>query len=278
MNSRCRFICIFGFLSLLVSCQYVEQTTIQTEPVSFKRSEFLFGDTTLAAYSLEADILFPISSSSGSPIDSLQQEVWRILLATEPNSALPITKQAVTAELQKLHESLLAEYKKLNPTTKEEFSRKKIQIPYIMTLSNEVTYNQNNIFSICIYSSLYQGGAHNMYGKSGYSFSVKEGRLITESDIFTAEAKELLTPLLIQAILDYHKLETVEQLAEKLYINEPEAIGPNGNFYITPEGINYIYNPYEIAPYSTGLTIATLPWASLRDIVAPNSPIASLIK
>jgi hypothetical protein len=57
-----------------------------------------------------------------------------------------------------------------------------------------------------------------------------------------------------------------------------EAIKPNGNFYITDESINYVYNPYEIAPYYMGQTEVVLPFYRLIDILKPNNVISYLIE
>jgi hypothetical protein len=57
-----------------------------------------------------------------------------------------------------------------------------------------------------------------------------------------------------------------------------DSIKPNGNFYITDESINYIFNPYEIAPYYMGITEVSLPYDRLEDLLKPNSLIAYLVK
>ena len=55
------------------------------------------------------------------------------------------------------------------------------------------------------------------------------------------------------------------------------AIKPNGNFYITDESINYVFNPYEIAPYSLGQTEVIIPFYKLKGILKPNNIISHLI-
>lgn len=56
-----------------------------------------------------------------------------------------------------------------------------------------------------------------------------------------------------------------------------DAIKPNGNFYITDESINYVFNPYEIAPYYMGQTEVTIPFARIRNILKPNSIVQYLV-
>ena len=46
-----------------------------------------------------------------------------------------------------------------------------------------------------------------------------------------------------------------------------KEIEPNGNFSISDKGVTYIYNHYEIAPYSMGIIRITIPWEDLNDII-----------
>jgi hypothetical protein len=57
-----------------------------------------------------------------------------------------------------------------------------------------------------------------------------------------------------------------------------DQIVPNNNFYITPEGIVYVYNPYDIAPYSMGQTSVLLTFEKLKPILKKNNPIEYLYK
>jgi hypothetical protein len=54
-----------------------------------------------------------------------------------------------------------------------------------------------------------------------------------------------------------------------------ENIVPNGNFYITHESINYVFNPYDIAPYAVGQTEIDILFADLKEILKPNGVISS---
>ena len=48
-----------------------------------------------------------------------------------------------------------------------------------------------------------------------------------------------------------------------LFVREIE---PNGNFRVSEEGVTYIYNQYEIAPYVMGAIQVTVPWNELEGI------------
>ncbi|MPN12476.1 hypothetical protein SDC9_159794 [bioreactor metagenome] len=124
------------------------------------------------------------------------------------------------------------------------------------------------------------GGAHGLSTSNYLNFNIKNGKKITESDLFSDNYVTKLSELI--------KVRIVEQSFEDKS-NEPilslndtdfwvEAIKPNGNFYITDESINYVYNPYEIAPYYMGQTEVVLPFYRLIDILKPNNVISYLIE
>ena len=56
-----------------------------------------------------------------------------------------------------------------------------------------------------------------------------------------------------------------EGFADSIFNRDIEA---NGNFYISPEGVNYIYGQYEIGPYSLGIIELDLSWDELESILA----------
>jgi hypothetical protein len=124
------------------------------------------------------------------------------------------------------------------------------------------------------------GGAHGLSTSNYLNFNIKNGKKITESDLFSDNYVTKLSELI--------KVRIVEQSFEDKS-NEPilslndtdfwvDAIKPNGNFYITDESINYVYNPYEIAPYYMGQTEVVLPFYRLIDILKPNNVISYLIE
>ena len=55
-----------------------------------------------------------------------------------------------------------------------------------------------------------------------------------------------------------------QEVYDMLFI---KTIEPNGNFFVDPEGITYIYGRYEIGPYASGLVRVTIPWEKLQGIL-----------
>ena len=108
----------------------------------------------------------------------------------------------------------------------------------------------------------YTGGAHGGTVRTGLCFSLSDGMRVLENDLFKPGYKETLDKLLRARLCS--KAES-EGFADSIFNRDIEA---NGNFYISPEGVNYIYGQYEIGPYSLGIIELDLSWDELESIFA----------
>ena len=117
-----------------------------------------------------------------------------------------------------------------------------------------------NLQSYLYYIYGYTGGAHGIDAETGYTFRLSDGKRMQEADLFKSGYKPELGKLLTEML----PKSVSEEAYDMLFI---KALEPNGNFFIDPEGITYIYGRYEIGPYSSGLTRVTIPWDKLKDIL-----------
>jgi hypothetical protein len=119
--------------------------------------------------------------------------------------------------------------------------------------SQDITFGicraDEEIFSFTRGVSSYLGGAHGSYYISGYTYDSRTGEALTLKDITTdydglyAETVKQLETYEDGALYDDYE-ETVHSL---FYDQE----GPQ--WYLTVDGLEIVFNPYEIAPYAAGL-------------------------
>lgn len=129
-----------------------------------------------------------------------------------------------------------------------------------------VIYNQNNILVIAYGHSSYEGGAHGMYGSSYKHYDLEREKTIELNDIFTGNYKPVLEAMLTKKA----KEDGIPVYIDKVYLSD--------NFYIHPQGISFIYQPYEIAPYAAGVIEITLSYSDIQKILNPNGPHNRIIK
>ena len=112
----------------------------------------------------------------------------------------------------------------------------------------------------------YNGGAHGNRYLLIQNYDLQTGDAVSEQDLFIDDYYEPLKALLLEAlIVQTDEAETKKDLRRLGY--SVADVVPNENFYVTPEGITYVYNPYEIAPYAMGCIQISLPWDSVRHLL-----------
>ena len=121
--------------------------------------------------------------------------------------------------------------------------------------------HHRDILSYTMTKYTYTGGAHGMTSETALNFDMKTGSLLTEGDFFKEGYKEKLP-----ALLSGHLASSLENPADTSMLFTRE-IGPNGNFMVSPEGVTYIYNQYEIGPYVMGAIRVTVPWDELEGLI-----------
>lgn len=106
----------------------------------------------------------------------------------------------------------------------------------------------------------YKGGAHGIQTACPIVFSAKSGAPVSEEDLFVPGYKEPLAKLLGEALSkDMH-----EDDDELIGLVEMDQVAPNGNFSVGTDGIQWIFQPYEVGPYALGILSATLSWKQLK--------------
>jgi len=106
----------------------------------------------------------------------------------------------------------------------------------------------------------YRGGAHGIQTVSPIVFDAKTGAIVAEEDLFVADYKGPVAALLQEAVAK--SMETED--AELLGLVEMELVQPNNNFSVSANGIEWIFQPYEVGPYALGIVSATLDWKQLK--------------
>lgn len=134
---------------------------------------------------------------------------------------------------------------------------------YDAVMKYEVTYNQNCHLSMYDDEYQYTGGAHGNTLRSSDTWNLFDGCALSMAALFAPDQdyRGMLIPLLIrqadQNIKDNPGIY-FEEYRDLIVQNFNEE-----NYYLTPEGFAVYYQQYEIAPYSTGIVVFTVPYETL---------------
>lgn len=100
------------------------------------------------------------------------------------------------------------------------------------------------------------GAAHGNSAYSYLNYSLGDGSILSLDDLMVAGYRDALTELLRSRLSD----------REDLF--EDAEIGVPGQFRITPDGLQFIYQQYEIAPYSSGVIRVDLTAYELGELLS----------
>lgn len=266
-------------LSILTSMVFFscKQKTIRTEEKDFAKKYFLVSDTSKGALKVEIQIEIPVKFVNKGILDSIRKTIVSNLFSEE------YVSHSNDSIVEQFANELATEY------------RLNIE-PMVNLLDSGSCYSFNNehiltgfsllcdkhIYVYGIERYVFMGGAHGLETRNYFNFNLKTGKLITENDLFIDNYEDELAELIKKRIIEEGKEYKQTKNSEPILNFEDtdfwtDSIKANGNFYITDEGINYVFNPYEIAPFYMGQTEVTIPFSRLTSLLKPNSPIAYLV-
>lgn len=104
----------------------------------------------------------------------------------------------------------------------------------------------------------YTGGAHGNYGWTYLIFDTKTGDKVAVGDLFKENSEAGVTALIKEALAEIYGPADSDGV---FYDGDAELFTPNVK--VSEEGVTWCYNPYEIAPYSSGALFATVGWDAL---------------
>ena len=142
---------------------------------------------------------------------------------------------------------------------------------YESTQSVQLLCQSPQLLGLGFYGYEYSGGAHGGYGTEAASFDLRTGRRLRFADIFRPGADAALLPILDRTVRRALKIKPTEPLSEQLLV---DTMTVTHNACLTPGGVLFIYEPYEIASYAQGEVRLFVPLAELRPLLRPNLPVA----
>ncbi len=257
--------------AVFVSCS---QKTIKTEEKDLIKKYYLTSDTLKGALSVNIEVEIPVAFMDSNVLRKVRSTIISNLFGQE---YVQVTNDSL---LKFFYTELQADYKQNNePLINVMDSSNNYSFNNEHTLSGFSLLSDKKIYVYGIERYVDMGGAHGLETRNYYNFDLKTGLLITEKDLFKPnyqlELAELIKKRIVEDSKDNNDTEPILSIEDTDFWSD--SIKPNGNFYITDEGINYVFNPYEIAPYYMGQTEVTLPYNRIKNLLISNSIVTYLV-
>ena len=113
----------------------------------------------------------------------------------------------------------------------------------------------------------YTGGAHPSTVCHFHNYDPVSGNEITLDDVLKEGYEERLLAMLTDKLLKYAGAANIDELHEIGYLTFGDDMHITRNVMLGKEGISFLYNRYEIAPYAMGEITLQLTYNELKDLL-----------
>ena len=142
-------------------------------------------------------------------------------------------------------------------------------IPHALSIRYEPTRIDQGILSLFGNSITYTGGSHPDYRCVAVNYNLITGETLSLGSIVTSvEAVEKLHQLVLEELekqqVEKYLRSGYAQTVDQRFAGEESY---NYDWYFSDAGICFYFAPYEIAPYSSGIIVAEVPYEKLLGII-----------
>lgn len=123
----------------------------------------------------------------------------------------------------------------------------------------------------------YLGGAHGGAFTGFVNWATNEHKDIKLKDILVDGYGPELTKVGEKIFRKQENLSDTSSLANDYFFKDAK-FSLNENFLISPIGLRFVYNQYEIKPYAAGKTDLLIPYIQIKKLIRPHSVVAQYIK
>lgn len=123
----------------------------------------------------------------------------------------------------------------------------------------------NRYISLNISEYAYTGGAHGMLQNTIVNIDKESGEILALEDLMPGGSEKKLSEIITYHVAKKMGLDESTSLRKAGFFNK--TLPPASNFVVTPYGLLFVYNPYEVAPYSMGIITVFIPEKELKDVL-----------
>jgi hypothetical protein len=218
--------------------------------------------------SIQLGLLLPGESANPLISDSLnklmlEKFVGKTVRNLQPDKALEGIKQVYFETYLTNNEGIY------NPEMEATFWWQSLKFTHILM-------NRSHVLTFYIDHYAFTGGAHGLQTRHYSVVNLWTGKEALLKDLFTPEAETRLSELLSEKIHALMNIPSAQSLKDAGFFTD--TVAPSENFYITPAGIGFYYNQYDIAPYVMGSIDVFFPFGELKDLITSSGILREVVR
>ena len=150
-------------------------------------------------------------------------------------------------------------------------------IIYTLDSKTKVIRQDSSLITLDVAQQSYLGGAHGSANVAYINWNTKANKKMQLSDILVDGYKQSLNKIAEKIFRKQEQLADTASLAHGYFFKD-DQFSVNDNFLISPTGLRFYYNEYEIKPYVAGPTELLIPYSQIKSLLRPNTVVAQYHK
>jgi len=157
----------------------------------------------------------------------------------------------------------------------EESTGSDINIRYAVVLAKDDLISTE--FTVSSYSA---GAAHPNSYTEVVNFDLKNGKQLKLADLFVPGSKylQVISTYCIQELKKQTKGADATLDDDWIQKGAAPELTNYDNWTVRKKGLGITFDPYQVGPYAAGPQNVLVPYASLKDIIKPDGPVAQFVK
>lgn len=178
-----------------------------------------------------------------------------------------LTSKTIEAQINNVFYNYALQVQKNNTEAKQQEAQDKLMPwyfggDYYYNLSYMIRYNRDNIISVELDNSMYDGGVHGSEWIDGYSFDLLTGKGLTLSNVIQNSTQ-------LQKVNQYIRNQMIQENAVNpdypRWVEDFNSVDlQNDQFYYTDGGVVIVFGEYEYGPYSDGILSYKVPYSAFK--------------
>lgn len=156
-------------------------------------------------------------------------------------------------------------------------AKKHSALPFSLHLYGLVVRQDSSLLTLETGGSTFSGNAHPIEQTLFTNWNTATQKQIALSDILVTGYQSRLTKVADSIFRKNENLKDTSSLARD-YFFKGNRFYLNDNFLITPLGLRFLYNEYEIKPYAAGTTNLFIPYTKIKTLLKPQTVVSQYIK
>lgn len=142
----------------------------------------------------------------------------------------------------------------------------------------KVVYNTNTLLTLLFEEFGFTGGAHPFNGSRFIVLNLATGNPVTLDDLMNPGYEAALNVEGERAFREARQLTEHSSLEEDGFNFANNAFVLNDNYGVNKEGLSFIFNSYEVAPYVMGPSEFTIPYEAISSLIRADGLLGSKVK